>query len=104
SGLRRRQRGEPGFDGGRAFLRRMRAELRSSPSRPGQLEIENGLRLLLGVHHELETLSQERAHHRTHLILGRLTVRPCLNVESLVVDPSRKLEQITWSQSIGKAQ
>ena len=82
----------------------MRAELRSSPSRLGQLEIENGLRPLLGVRHELETVLEERAHHQTHLILGRLTIRPRLNVEPLVVDPSRKVKQITWSQPIGKAQ
>ena len=59
---------------------------------------------MLGVHHELETVVQERAHHQTHLILGRLAVRPSLDVESLVVDPSREVEQITWSQPIGKAQ
>src|SRR5436190_24027731 len=82
----------------------MRAELRSSAARPGQLEIENGLRALLGVHHELETVFQERPHHHTHLILVRFTVRPRLNVESLVVDPAREVEQITWSQPICKAQ
>ena len=82
----------------------MRAELRSGPSRPGQLEIENVLRPLLGVHHELETVLQERAHHQTHLILGRLTVRPRFNVESLVVNPSREVQQVTRSQPICKPQ
>src|SRR5204863_986198 len=103
SGLRRRERVEPWFDGRHALLLRlMRAELRSSPSRPGQLEIENGLRLLLGVHHELETVLQERAHHQTHLILGWLTVRPRFNVESLVVNPSREVLQVTRSQPVCK--
>src|ERR1051326_3477993 len=82
----------------------MRAELRSSLSGSGQLEIENRLRPVLGVHYKLETISQERAHHHAHLILRRLTIRPCLDVESLAVDPSREVKEITGSQTKCKPQ
>ena len=44
---------------------------------------------LLDVRCQLEAVFQERTHHQTHLILRWLTVRPGLDVESLVVDPSR---------------
>jgi len=82
----------------------MGAEPRPRLSGPGQFQIEDVLRALLGVHPELETLLQERAHHQSHLILGGLTIRPRFDVESLVVDPSREAQQITRSQPIGKAQ
>ncbi len=68
----------------------MRLKVWPKPSGSCQSESGTGLAGIV-VHRQFKSVSEQVPQHQAHLVLGRIAVRPCLDVETIVNDPLRQL-------------